>query len=211
MQCPNCNRTWPDEFRGCPICMVPLIAQIGEGASGAIAQQGSVAAATGSAAVGGDVGGHIIIAESGATVVVGELPVTMTAVDRESALGRYLHHVISRNHYLQLQGIRSGGKLVHIELDQIYVTLRATRQRVVQREDEAAQAEIEAGLAPGEYGSERFHQPFGSVETVNVSVNEALAAYSRPGPAGRPAPGRDDAGRDAVLLYPCRAILDGQR
>ena len=74
------------------------------------------------AAVGGDVqnseittgdqniraSGHAIRAESGATV---------------------LHHVISRNRSLQLQGIRSGGKLVHIELDQIYIRLRRLRYK----------------------------------------------------------------------------------
>ena len=37
--------------------------------------------------------------------------------------------VISRNRYLRLQGIRSGGKLVSVELEQLYITLRATRQR----------------------------------------------------------------------------------
>ncbi len=45
----------------------------------------------------------------GATVVIGDAPIAMTAVERESALGRYLQHLISQNRYLQLQGIRSGG------------------------------------------------------------------------------------------------------
>ena len=124
-----------------------LLAQLS--GPGAIAQgPGAVAADQGSVGVGGDVGGHVIIAAEGATVVVGELPVKMTAVERESALGRYLQHVISRNRYLQLQGIRSGGRLVSIELDQIYVTLRATRERTIREEDEWLQAE--AALAPGE-------------------------------------------------------------
>ena len=57
-------------------------------------------------------GGNVVITAQGSTVVVGEAPVAMTAVDRQSALGRYLQHVISRNRYLQLQGIRSGGRLV---------------------------------------------------------------------------------------------------
>jgi hypothetical protein len=67
-------------------------------------------------------GAQIIYAEQGATIVIGDAPVTMTAVDRQSALGRYLQHLISQNRYLQLQGIRSGGKLVNIELDRIYVS-----------------------------------------------------------------------------------------
>ena len=68
--------------------------------------------------------------------------------DSETALGRYLEHVVSRNRYLQLQGIRSGGKLVHIELDRIYVRLRATQQRGDGGSDDwLAEAEE---LAPGE-------------------------------------------------------------
>ena len=97
---------------------VPSIQATLEG-SGAIAQRGGVAAGAGGVAVRGDVDGPVIagddatvvFAEQGATVVIGEAPVKMTAVDRESALGRYLQHVISRNRYLQLQGIRSGGRL----------------------------------------------------------------------------------------------------
>ncbi|HNC21709.1 hypothetical protein, partial [Accumulibacter sp.] len=62
-------------------------------------------------------GARIVYAEKGATVVIGsDAPVPMTAVDRASALGRYLQHLISENRYLQLQGIRSRGKLVNIEL-----------------------------------------------------------------------------------------------
>ncbi len=74
-------------------------------------------------------------------------PVTMPAVDRASALGRFLNHVISRNRYLQLQGIRSGGKLVHIELDRIYITLRATREREIR--DESHWLAEQQALAPG--------------------------------------------------------------
>ena len=107
-----------------------------------ITQSGGVEVTSEHVAIGGDVvggdktitaGGHVIINENGTIIIEspGELPVPMTAVKRESALGRYLQHVISRNRYLQLQGIRSGGKLVSIELDQIFVTLRATRERTV--------------------------------------------------------------------------------
>ena len=53
---------------------------------------------------------NIVIAESGATVYIGEAPVKMDAVARESALGRYLPHLIAHNRYLQLQGLRSGGR-----------------------------------------------------------------------------------------------------
>jgi formylglycine-generating enzyme required for sulfatase activity len=60
MQCPNCQRTWPDEFKGCPICLIPFSAEMGEGASGAIAQEGGVAAGAEGIAIGGDVTGDIL-------------------------------------------------------------------------------------------------------------------------------------------------------
>ena len=65
-------------------------------------------------------GAQVVYAEQGATIVIGEAQVVMTAVARQSALGRYLQTLISQNRYLQLQGIRSGGRLVNIELDRIY-------------------------------------------------------------------------------------------
>jgi formylglycine-generating enzyme required for sulfatase activity/energy-coupling factor transporter ATP-binding protein EcfA2 len=155
--------------------------------------------------VGGDhfeAGGHVVVAESGATVVIGEAPVSMPAVERASALGRYLHHLISRNRYLQLQGIRSGGKLVHIELDQIYVTLRATRQRTAEVEEEWLQAE--ARLAPGEMGRLRDVgaglRP-AHTETVTVSVNEALSDHPRLVVLGDPGSGKTTLLRYLALLY----------
>ncbi len=168
-------------------------------------RSGGVDVAAKEVSVGGDVvgrddisaGGHVIIAAEGATVVVGELPVTMTAVDRESALGRYLQHVISRHRYLQLQGIRSGGKLVSIELDQIYVTLRATRERTVSIEDEWLKAE--AAFAPGEVQRQHAQRP--GTETVTVSVNEALAAHERLVVLGDPGSGKTTLLRYLALLY----------
>lgn len=218
MQCPICERTWPDEFKGCPICLVPFSAALEEEASGAIAQGPDAQAAgergvagrdIGGSVVTGDesiaAGGHVIFAEKGATVIIGEAPVTMTAVDRESALGRYLQHVISRNRYLQLQGIRSGGRLVHIELDQIYVTLRATRQRVIQAEEEWLAHE--AALAPGELGRLR-ERPGPALETVTVSVNEALAAHARLAVLGDPGGGKTTLLRYLALLH-ARDLAEG--
>ena len=95
---------------------------IAQSGSGGVATTGGVATGERGAAVGRDVGGHVIVADKGATIVIGDQPIAMTAVQRESALGRYLGHVISRNRYLQLQGIRSGGRLVNIELEHIYIT-----------------------------------------------------------------------------------------
>ena len=218
MQCPVCQRTFPDEYPGCPYCLIPFSATLAEGASGAAAHgpQAQAAGERGVAArdIGGPVatgdgsvsaGGHVIFAEKGATVVIGEAPVAMTAVDRESALGRYLQHVISRNRYLQLQGIRSGGRLVHIELDQIYVTLRATRQRLVEAEEDWLAAE--AALAPGEVGRLR-ERPGPALETVTVSVDEALAAHPRLVVLGDPGSGKTTLLRYLALLY-ARDLAEG--
>lgn len=83
-------------------------------------------------------GAQVIYAEQGATVVIGDVPVAMTAVDRGSALGRYLQDLIAQSRYLQLQGIRSGGRVVNIELDRIYVSLRATPHHENRQLSEAA-------------------------------------------------------------------------
>ncbi|MCX6030886.1 MAG: SUMF1/EgtB/PvdO family nonheme iron enzyme [Chloroflexi bacterium] len=150
-------------------------------------------------------GGSVIIAEAGATVVIGEAPVTMTAVDRRTALGRYLQHVISRNRYLQLQGIRSGGRLVHIELDRIYIRLRATRQRLVAAEEQWLATE--AALAPGEMGRLRHEQPV-TTETVTVTVEEALAHHPLLVVLGDPGSGKTTLLRYLALLY-ARDLAEG--
>jgi energy-coupling factor transporter ATP-binding protein EcfA2 len=142
-------------------------------------------------------GASVILAEAGATVIIGEAPVKMTAVDRDSALGKYLHLLISQNRYLQLQGIRSGGKLVNIELDRIYVTLRAARQH-----DDRASAEWLAGetaLAPGERHRGMGEMPV--ADTTHVSVNQALADHKRLVVLGDPGSGKTTLLRYLTLLY----------
>ena len=143
-------------------------------------------------------GNTVVYAEQGATVVIGEAPVKMPAIDRESALGRYLQHLISRNRYLQLQGIRSGGKLVHIELDQIYITLRATRQR--EGSEEEAFLATEADLAPGERQRPARHS-LTTTETVSISVNQALAEFERLVVLGDPGSGKTTLLRYLALRY----------
>jgi hypothetical protein len=59
MQCPNCHKVWPDDFKVCPICAVTLVtltAEMAEGASGVLAQ-GAGAEAAGGVVVGGDLVG----------------------------------------------------------------------------------------------------------------------------------------------------------
>lgn len=75
---------------------------VSQSGSGAVVTAGGVAAGEGGAAVGGNVAGPLIVAGDGANIVIGEQPVRMTGVQRGSALGRYLSHIIGRNRYLQL-------------------------------------------------------------------------------------------------------------
>lgn len=172
---------------------------------------GAAAIGTDATAVGhqgvnaGDVDGDIITgkkfvvyAEKGAKVVIGdEATVPMTAVDRATGLGRYLEYLIAHNRYLQLQGIRSGGRLVHIELENLYVTLRATQQREVTAEEHWLRQEM--ALAPGE--RQRFAHRETITETVTVSVNEALAAHRRLVVLGDPGSGKTTLLRYLALLY----------
>jgi formylglycine-generating enzyme required for sulfatase activity/energy-coupling factor transporter ATP-binding protein EcfA2 len=142
-------------------------------------------------------GAQIIYAEEGATVVIGDAPVEMTAVNRQSLLGRYLQHIISQNRYLQLQGIRSGGKLVNIELDRIYITLRTTQQRT-ERTDVVWLA-AEAAPAPGE--THRNRQKDSLRDISQVSVNQALAEHKRLVVLGDPGCGKTTLLRYLALLF----------
>lgn len=184
---------------------------------GSIAQREGVAAGAEGVAVGGDIGnvtvdrsikqGHVVYAEKGATVVIGDPPVPMTAVDRDTALGRYLQHVISRNRYLQLQGIRSGGRLVHIELDRIYIRLRATQQRLVAAEERWLTEE--QTLAPGERTRLASHAVV-VTKTVTVSVEKALASHPRLVVLGDPGSGKTTLLRYLALIY-ARDLAEGSR
>ncbi len=165
--------------------------------SGSIAFTDGVAAGESGVAVGGDVAGNVIVIKDGGTVVIGEQPIAMTAVQRESALGRYLSYVISRNRYLQLQGIRSGGKLVNIELEHIYITLRATRT-VGSEEEWLAE---ESKLAPGEMFKREREVRASHAETVTVKVQEALADHHRLVVLGDPGSGKTTLLRYLALCY----------
>lgn len=141
--------------------------------------------------------GTVIFAEQGATVVVGEAPIAMSAVERASNLGRYLHHVISQNRYLQLQGIRSGGKLVHIELDHIYIRLRTAQERHLA--DEAVWLQQEATLAPGEL--QRGQGCEATPTVITLRVEQALANHRRLVVLGDPGSGKTTLLRYLALLY----------
>jgi formylglycine-generating enzyme required for sulfatase activity len=148
----------------------------------------------------------IVIAKDGAKVFVGEQPIEITAVERESILGKYLEYLISRNRYLQLQGIRSGGKLVNIELEEIYITLRATQQRTIRAEEDWLAHE--AALAPGERG--KMREPGTMTETVNVTIDQALAEHRHLVILGDPGSGKTTLLRYLTLQY-ARAFAEGKK
>ena len=149
----------------------------------------------------------IVVTPEGPKEFIGGQPVEMTAVKRESALGRYLEHIIAHNRYLQLQGIRSGGKLVNIELEQIYITLKASQRANPgsNTQQHASQTEMEwlreeAGFAPGEQRKQTGNEPLRS-ETVNVRVEQALASHKHLVILGDPGSGKTTLTRYLALLY----------
>jgi formylglycine-generating enzyme required for sulfatase activity len=172
---------------------------ISQSGSGAVATDDGAAAGEGGAAIRGNVGGNVTVVNvlgEKPRIVIGDQPIPMTAVQRESALGRYLSHIISRNRYLQLQGIRSGGRLVNIELEQIYITLKATRTRTWEAEE--AWLVEERRLAPGEW-QKRPHER--ATETVTIRVEDALAEHTRLVVLGDPGSGKTTLLRYLALCY----------
>ena len=140
----------------------------------------------------------VIFTGDGAKVVIGEQPVEMKAKLRKTNLGRYLEYIVAHNRYLQLQGIRSGGKLVNIELEQIYIRLRTSQQRTLQAEEEML--DVEVAFAPGERNRNKEYAGK-SVETVTVSVEQALAAHRHIVILGDPGSGKTTLLRYLALLY----------
>lgn len=197
MKCPICQHNNSEKAKFCEECGTSLTA------SNVPSQLSSLnLSSSGNTHVGGDVTGRdkitaqseqgpVIVTGDGSTIVIGEQPITMTAVQRESALGRYLSHIISRNRYLQLQGIRSGGKLVNIELEHIYITLRATRTRTVQAE---AREWTEDGRLI-------MKEEYPRVDTVIVKVQEALSENLRLVVLGDPGSGKTTLLRYLALCY----------
>ncbi len=163
--------------------------------SGAIAQgQNSIGAGEGATVISNST---VVVASDGARVVIGDQPVEMKPELRNKALGRYLEHIIAHNRYLQLQGIRSGGKLVNIELEHIYITLRTTQQRSIQAEEEWLKHEV--GFAPGEMRKQVGDRL--NTETVNVRVEQALAAHKHIVILGDPGSGKTTLMRYLAILY----------
>lgn len=203
MQCLACQHNNSEKAKFCEECGTSLTAaNVPSQANRVTIDSG------GNTEVGGDFAGRdkitaqseqgpVIVAGDGSTIVIGEQPIEMTAVKRESALGRYLSHVISRNRYLQLQGIRSGGRLVNIELENIYITLRATRTRTVQDD----WTEEDGRRTVDRYARRTTDEARSRVETVTVKVQEALAENLRLVVLGDPGSGKTTLLRYLVLCY----------
>ncbi|UCF94732.1 MAG: caspase family protein, partial [Desulfobacterales bacterium] len=124
------------------------------------------------------------------------------ALDEPTALVRYLDHIIESNRRLQLQGIRSAGQLVSIELEQVYITLTATERRTVPAEK--AWLDEMAKLAPGEAKRSAWMESARSRETVTevkIKVQEALASHRRLVVVGDPGCGKTTLLRYLALTY----------
>jgi formylglycine-generating enzyme required for sulfatase activity len=150
---------------------------------------------------------HIHV-EHGAGVAIGDdaqvragPSIGPAALDEQTASRHYLRHVIEANRCLQLQGIRSAGQLVSIDLEAIYVTLTATQRRTVM--EEAAWIDEMAGLAPGEAkrAPHADGRPREAVTQVKVKVQEALAEHPRLVVLGDPGCGKTTLLRYLALTY----------
>jgi formylglycine-generating enzyme required for sulfatase activity/energy-coupling factor transporter ATP-binding protein EcfA2 len=109
-------------------------------------------------------------------------------LDADTALARYLNHVIESNRRLQLQGIRSSTGLVSIELEEIYITLTTTERRTIK--DEEQWLHEMRHLAPGEALRMEKIQSRESMQQVKVKVQEALRDHSRLVILGDPGSGK---------------------
>ncbi len=176
--------------------------------NGSIARDGGVAAGAGGAAIGGNAGNvHVVNIGPGANLFLDRPPARMTDVDRDTALGRYLRHIISHNRYLQLQGIRSGGRLVHIELERIFICLRATQRRPV------VAGERWPGKERMPVSGERSQpdsQATLTTEIVTVSIGKALSKHPRLVVLGDPGSGKSTLLRYLALIS-ARDLAEGRR
>ncbi len=138
-------------------------------------------------------GAMVVIAKEGARVVIGAEAIPTPAVRHNEALRQYLRHVIAGNRYLELRGIRSGGRVVNIQLDEIYISLKAVRKRAARPEEDWLRTQEK--FAPGE-------QRKRAEETADaLRVEKALAAHRHLVVLGDPGSGKTTLLRYLALLY----------
>jgi formylglycine-generating enzyme required for sulfatase activity len=119
----------------------------------------------------------------------GKPPARPRMVDPRRAQHAYLTHVIDGTQHLRLQGIRSAGELVSIDLEEVYITLDAVQKRAVEPDELESELARIAGLVPGDkaWHAEALRER--EVEVV-LSVNQALADHPRLVVLGAPGSGK---------------------
>jgi len=154
----------------------------------------------------GDVRGSTVITAGGdVTYTVGQVVAPpgegpAPRLDPAQAMRVYLTHVIDRYQHLQLQGIRSAGELVSIDLEEVYITLNAVQKRTVQESEEML-----AHLARRVPGDERLAEEMEMLRQrevdVVLSVHEALADQRRLAVLGAPGSGKTTFLQYLALTY----------
>lgn len=176
---------------------------------GAVAQCNGVAAGAGGAAIGGNAGNvQVMNFAPGANLFLDRRPAPTTAVDRDAALGRYLQHAINRNRYLQLQGIRAHGRLIHIELEHIYICLRATQQRLIPSEERWLGEE---NIPVPEERARLAAEATLPTETVIVPIRKMLSNYPRLVVLGDPGSGKSTLLRYLAMSYARDLMMGSHR
>jgi len=122
-------------------------------------------------------------------------------LDPAQAIHTYLTHVIDRYQYLQLQGIRSAGELVSIDLEQIYVTLNAVQKRTVPEEEMDKMLGRLGQRVPGDEHLEGMEMRREREVEVVLSVNETLAEQRRLAVLGAPGCGKTTLLQYLALTY----------
>ncbi|RLC91463.1 MAG: hypothetical protein DRI77_13785, partial [Chloroflexi bacterium] len=119
----------------------------------------------------------------------GQPPAKKAPVDPRRALHAYLTHVIDSTQHLRLQGIRSAGELVSIDLEEVYITLDAVQKRTVKPDEMDAELARLGARVPGDKSWRQDMLRQREVEVV-LSVNEALADHPRLVILGAPGSGK---------------------